>query len=343
MLYGEPPMKTLPKFSTGNKIRFSFILLVIALILVVWAGLCFGSTGGKNPVRLFMEGPSSVSGRILLYVRLPRTLGAIFAGAALAASGTILQAVLNNPLAAPNIIGVNAGAGLGIVLLTALFPAAAAFAPAAAFIGAFCSVMLVLGIAMRTGASRLTLILAGVVVSSFFSALIDTVTTLVPDALSGYSSFRIGGLSGISMQRIIPAGIVILICLAAVILLSSELDILMLGSDTAQSLGMNVRLIRIVFLSLAAALAGAAVSFSGLIGFIGIIVPNFMRRIAGDENRVLLPASMLGGSLLLSLCDLLSRVLFSPYEISVGIILALLGSPFFAVILLNQRKGRTHD
>ena len=277
--------------------------------------------------------------QIVLYARLPRTCGCLLAGAARAVSGAVIQGVLNNPLAAPNIIGVNAGAGLMVAFCSAFLPAAVM--PLAAFAGAMAGVFLVLLIAERTGAAKITLVLAGVDVSNIFSAGIDSVVTLVPDALNGYSDFRIGGLANLSMSRVAPAFWVILAALLLVLALSGELDILLLGTETARSLGLPAKPLRMVLLALAAALAGGAVSFCGLLGFVGLIVPHIMRRFAGEESLPLLLACGLGGAALLTGCDLLARVLFAPYELPVGIVLSLGGGPFFIWLLLRQRGGRT--
>ena len=281
-----------------------------------------------------------MAGRIVLYTRLPRTCAALLAGAALAVSGGVIQTVLSNPLASPGIIGVNSGAGLAVALVCAIAPLAQAWTPLVAFLGALAGILLVLGLAERTGASRITVVLAGVAVSNLFSAGIDAVVTLVPDALNGVSDFRIGGFSGVTMAQLAPAAGLILVSLALVLSLSQQLDILALGSDTAQSLGLSVRPVRFLFLMLAAALAGAAVSFSGLIGFVGLIVPHTMRRLVGEDSLPLLLSSALGGAFFVTLCDLLARILFAPYELPVGIILAFAGAPFFLWLLFRQRGGR---
>ena len=246
------------------------------------------------------------AGTILLHIRLPRTCACLLAGAALAVSGAIIQSVLANPLAAPNIIGVNAGAGLMVALACALAPTALALTPVLAFLGAMAGVLLVLAIARRTGASRLTVALAGVAVSSVFNAGIDAVVTFVPDTLNSYAAFRVGSLANLTLDRILPAGALIVIALI-----------------------------------LALTLAGAAVSFAGLLGFVGLIVPHMARRFVGEDSRPLLMASALGGAALLTGCDLLSRLLFAPYELPVGVVLSLGGGPFFLWLLLKQRGGRT--
>ena len=338
-------MKSLRTSSIPDSRRTGRVLLAL-LLLALGAGvlsLCLGSVFVSPtlvPQALLGQLEGTVEGRIIQYARLPRTCGCLLAGAALAVSGAVIQSVLNNPLAAPNIIGVNSGAGLMVVLWSAVNPQSVALVPLAAFLGAFLGVALVLFLAERTGASRITLVLAGVAVSNIFSAGIDAVVTLIPDAVLSYTDFRIGGLENLSMDRIAPAFWVVLIALALLFSLSSEMDVLSLGRETAQSLGLPVKPLRLILLALAAALAGAAVSFAGLLGFVGLIVPHIMRRTVGEDSRPLLAACALGGAALLTGCDVLSRVLFAPYEIPVGIVLSLAGGPFFIWLLLRQRGGR---
>ena len=340
-------MKSWQIFSikTENR-RILFPALVLLTLLCAGLSLCCGAV--KLPLgdvirSLFGRGDGAYTDSIVLYSRLPRTCGCLLAGAALAVSGAVIQGVLHNPLAAPNIIGVNAGAGLAVALCGALIPLRAASFPLAAFLGAMLSMLLVLGIAERTGASRLTLVLSGVIVSAVFSAGIDAVLTFFPDALNGYTDFRIGGMENLTMAKVAPAFWVILPSLIILLLLTNELDLLLLGSDTARSLGLSAKRLRVVFLALAAALAGAAVSYAGLLGFVGLVVPHIMRLLVGEESRPLMLSSLLGGAAFLTLCDLLARTLFAPYELPVGIVLAFVGGPFFIWLLLKQRGGRTHD
>ncbi len=329
----------------GNKKR---IIVLLALLMPVSAllSICLGSVR-ISPLTVFQSifagKADTVEANIILLARLPRTCGCLLAGAALAVSGAVIQSVLANPLAAPNIIGVSSGAGLAVTAVSAFFPGEVGLVPFAAFAGSLAAVMLVLFISEKTGASRITLVLSGIAVSGIFSALTDTVLTFVPDALNGYTDFRIGGFSGLSMTKLSPAVWILLIAFVAIMSLCNELELLSLGSETASSLGMNVRLFRILLLSLAAALAGAAVSFSGLLGFVGLLVPHIMRSIVGQSGKELIPCCALGGAVLLTLCDLVSRTLFAPYELPVGIIMSLLGGPFFIWLLLRQRGGRLRD
>ncbi len=321
-----------------------------AALIAVLAGLvvlCSGASLALGAVSLPIgEVLAAVAGRgdgtatrIVMLSRLPRLCGCLLAGAALASAGVIIQGVLNNPLAAPNIIGVNSGAGLATAVCCAAAPKAAHLTPAAAFLGALAGVLLVLFISERAGASRITLVLAGVAISSMFSAGIDGILTFFPDALNGYTDFRVGGVKNLSMARITPAFWIVLLALLIALSLHNELDLLLLGRETARSLGLPAGPLRLVLLMLAAALAGAAVSFAGLLGFVGLLVPHITRRLIGEESLPLLIASALGGALLLTVCDLLSRLLFAPFEVPLGVVLSLAGGPFFIWLLLRQRRG----
>ena len=337
-------MQNLQIFSIRRSKVFFFLVLGILAAGAVVLSLAVGSVD-IAPKQVFMalsgQDMTSTSARIVLYTRLPRTFAALLSGASLAVAGVVIQTVLNNPLASPSIIGVNSSAGFAVALVCAMAPTAQKYTPYVAFAGALIGVLLVMGLSQSTVAARITVVLAGMAISNLFSAGIDAVVTLVPDALNGVTDFRIGGFAGVTMAQLVPAAKIILLCLAVLVSMSHQLDILALGSDTARSLGLAVGFIRVVFLVLAAALAGAAVSFSGLLGFIGLIVPHIMRRLVGEESWALLLAAGLGGAFFVTICDLLARVLFAPFEIPVGIVLAFAGAPFFLWLLFKQRGGRT--
>ena len=341
---GGKLMKSLRSLSAGENKNRIYAVLAAALLITAALSLCLGAEKIDviSALRDFAAGEQSAGARIIRYVRLPRTCAGLLAGASLAVSGAVIQAVLSNSLASPGTIGVNAGAGLAVALSSAFLPDAVLFSPLAALAGAFGGTMLVLYIGQSTGASKLTLVLAGVAVSGIFSACIDAVVTFVPDALNAYSDFRIGGLAGVTMPQLLRALIIALPAFAAVLSLHTELDVLMLGSEQAQSLGLNSKKMQVVFLFLASALSGAAVSFSGLIGFVGLIVPHIMRQLLGEESGPLIIGSAMGGAVLLCLCDLLSRLVFAPFERPAGILMALTGGPFF-IWLLRRRGGMQHD
>lgn len=281
--------------------------------------------------------------QILLYVRLPRTLACLVCGAALAVSGCITQSVLNNRLATPSIIGVNSGAGVMVTLCTALGFYGWRIS-LFSFIGAFFTVLLVTLAAKRMNASRGTLILLGVGVNSFFNALSSALVTLIPEAGVMSNDFKVGDFSAVTYERLIPAVIMIGAALLLSFTLSTVLDVMRLGEDTARGLGLNVGRMRFILLMLAALLAGAAVSVAGLLSFVGLIVPHVIRMMGLRKSKALLPAAALFGGGFVTVSDVLSRVVFAPYEIPVGIIMAFAGAPFFVFLLFcNKEKMNDKD
>jgi iron complex transport system permease protein len=343
------PGSYIPKIlNRGGKDYNIAVIALLALSLTIAAGLSIALGSARLTPAEMLEALSgkdltSSAYQIVRFVRLPRTLAAILAGCGLSVSGLVLQAVLNNSLAGPSVIGVNSGAGLFTVLMAAFFPGTLQFAPAAAFVGALTAALLVYFIAQKTGASRMAIVLSGTAVSSFIGAITDTVLTVKPDTAISRTEFLIGGLSGIVLQQVKIPSLIILTSIFALILLGYDMNVLALGDETAKSLGMKVPLYRFLFLALAALLAGSAVSFAGLIGFVGLIIPHAARFLVGYDNRVLVPVCALLGGVFSLFCDILSRTLFAPYEVPVGIIMSFLGGPFFVVLLLRQKRGRLYD
>jgi len=325
-----------------NKKLLSFLLFFLCTVSA--ACLFFGSSAlsvSDLISNLFVGNMEAASVRIFLYVRIPRVIAPLMAGACLSMSGVILQALFQNPLAAPNVIGVNAGAGFAVVCLYAFLPTLTQFVPLAAFLGAVVVSFGVFSFACSKHTSNTTLVLAGVAISGILNAGIDAIVTLVPDALPGINAFKIGGFLGISMQSIWQALPLTVVGITLALLFSYELNILRLGAENAASLGLPVRRYRGVFLLLAAALAGTAVSLAGLLGFVGLIAPHIVRRFAGEDHRTLLPASAMVGGIFVLLCDTIARTAFAPFEISVGILLSLIGGGFFLYLIVE--RGHKHD
>jgi iron complex transport system permease protein len=351
---GEKAMNILQKFYTRmnlTKNSKSYNVTVIAfLIVLLLIGIFLSISIGSTKISLLdiisaMQRGDHTSNtyRIISYVRIPRTIAAVLVGCALAVSGAILQSVLNNSLASPNVIGVNSGAGLFFVLIAAFFPASIYLSTIAAFVGAILAVFLVYFIARKTGASRMAIVLSGVAVSSFIGAITDTVLTLKPDTMIARTAFLIGGFSGVTTDKVTFASVFIIFAFIVALILSYDMNILALGDESAKSLGLNIVRIRFTSLILAAILAGSAISFAGQIGFVGLIVPHVSRFLVGYDNRIVLPVSALIGSIFTLLCDLLARVLFAPYEIPVGIIMSFLGGPFFIYLLIKGKRGQLYD
>ncbi|MEF9925754.1 MAG: iron ABC transporter permease [Raoultibacter sp.] len=281
---------------------------------------------------------SDAAKSILINVRFPRVLAALLAGAALATSGALIQAVLDNPLASPNIIGINSGAGLFVLLAASLFPGLLWLPPLAAFCGALVAALIIFGIALGANTSRLMVVLAGIAITSIFGAGINTILIINPDAYIGSATFLVGGLSGVLMTSLVWPAIYIVGGASLAFLCAGKLNIMALGDETAHALGMHVGRTRVALLGLAAALAGAAVSFAGLLGFVGLIIPHLVRFFVGHDNRFVLPLSAALGAAFVVFCDLLARVLFAPYEVPVGILMAFFGGPFFIYLILKNRR-----
>ena len=315
-----------------------FLLLIAAAFLGIFLGSTAISLSGL--ISAFKNGLSSTAdGKIFLYVRLPRTAAALVCGAALSVSGAVIQGVLANRLASPSIIGVNAGAGLAVTLCTAFGIFGGLKFSLFAFLGAFLTVMAVNLFARKIGASRGTLILLGVAVNSLLNAVSSAVVTFIPEVGVMSNDFKVGEFSAVTYSRLLPSAALIAVSLVILFTLTNELDVLTLGEDNARALGMNTSVIRTLFLILAAVLAGCAVSLAGLLSFVGLIVPNAVRHLAGSKASRLLPLSALFGASFVCLCDTAARTVFSPYEIPVGIIMAFLGAPFFVFILVKGKGG----
>lgn len=325
-----------PRSRKGQLLLLAGLFALFCLSLVL--GLLLGSQG-YSPAQLLtglLTGGDDPAYRILLYVRLPRVLGAALAGSALALSGMLIQSVLNNPMASPNIIGVNAGAGFFGLLFGILIPGSTA---AASFLGALLTALFIFFLAKQCGLSRTTLILAGVAVNAILNAGVQALGTLFPELAIGSGGFMAGSFSGVTLSALGKALWFLIPGALLALALTTELNVLRLGEETAAGLGMAVGRVRFLTILAAALLAGGAVSFAGLLGFVGLLVPHMARRFFGSDNRWLYPGCLLMGSTLVILCDTLSRVLFAPFELPVGILLAVLGGPFFLWLLLG-RKGR---
>lgn len=336
-------MKSLHKSYTARRETLVVLAMVLAAGMAAMFSLCLGAVG-LSPKKLLTAclsgGDKSLAGRIFWFVRLPRTLAALLTGASLAVSGVVLQTVLHNPLAAPNIIGVNAGAGFAVALAAVFFPGSLAEIPWLSFLGAVAAAGLVLVISHITGASKITMILGGVMISSLFNAAIDVLLTFQPDALTGYADFRVGSFRDITMARVELVVLPMALAMLGILLFSSAMEILSLGDETAASLGLRVRPVRMVLLLLSAVLAGAAVSLAGIIGFVGLIVPHFVRRLTGEKLLPLLLSSAFGGAAFVTFCDTAARTVFAPYELPVGVVLSILGVPVFLWQLMKTRRRR---
>jgi len=330
--------------------RLAMVLSVLAVVLtgVALAALFVGSAGlSASAVARALAGraeASSIEAIVTLSLRLPRVAVAVLAGAALAVAGVGFQALTRNPLAEPSILGVSSGAAFGVVLAQILgFQAgivAALGVAVFAFGGALLAAAIVYLIAVAPGGLAVqTLLLAGVIVGIFFSAAITVIISIVDfNRLSGVIHWLLGNLAPIPAASLalfaaLAAGGVWLILNSA-----RELNLLALGEEAASQLGVDAeRLKRRVFVA-AALLTGTVVAFTGPIGFVGLIVPHVLRSLVGQDNRFLVPTAALAGGAFLLAADTLARNLVAPAELSVGVITAFCGAPFFVWVLRTRMR-----
>ena len=280
---------------------------------------------------------------VILELRLPRLLLAMSVGAILAQCGAVMQGLFRNPLADPGIVGVSSGAAVGAVTAICLLPAAISMitVPAFAFAGGLLTTLFVYQIARsEKGTSVLMLLLAGVAISAFSGALIGFISYFTDDEkLRALSLWQMGSLAGANSSYIGLSFLTMFFLAYFFQRQSSALNALLLGEAEARHLGISVEALKLKLIIIVAAGVGVAVACSGIIGFVGLIVPHWVRMYLGPNHTSLLPVCALCGALLLLVSDLFARTLVEPAELPVGLITALLGAPFFLVLLRQQRKA----
>lgn len=320
-------------------------LSALALGAVTLIGLVSGTIRfSLEEVLVWMSGHAGndLAVQILGNVRMPRIITGILVGMNLGVAGVLLQGVLHNPMASPNIIGVNAGAGLAAVVVMTVFPGRVPMIPAASFLGALLTATLICSLSAAFGKSRTVhIVLAGIAVSNLMSAVTSGLMTINSDTLDITYSWLLGSLSGKSwaaVQSILPYSVA---ALALSAFISPKINLLTLGEEMAESVGLSVKVCRMIALLFAAVLAGSVVSVAGTIGFIGLIAPHAARLLVGNDHRFLVPLSALFGALLLAASDTIARTVFLPVELSVGIITSVLGAPFFLVLLCRKGKAES--
>ena len=274
---------------------------------------------------------------IILHIRFPRVILAIITGMALSLAGVVLQALLRNPLADPYIIGVSSGAALGATLAIVL--GLISLIPLAGFLGAVLTIFLVYNLA-KTGykVPIETLLLTGVIVSVFLSASISLIAFLTGKSLGQIILWLMGNLSENNPFLIIIAGSMVLLGAIVVYIFARDLNVISIGEEPAQHLGVEVETVKKILFIITSLITGAVVALTGLIGFVGLIIPHIMRLVVGPDHRILSIASMLAGGIFLVLADLFARTIISPAEIPVGVVTALFGGPFF-LFLLKRKKA----
>lgn len=331
-------------FQLDRRVPLLLLVLAIAALAVLVVSVGYGEypISPINVVKtiLGLQTDNSDYGFVINTLRLPRVVAAFLVGMGLAIAGTILQGLTRNPLAAPEIVGVEAGAGLAAVSLIVLFPSVSILLlPMAAFAGAFIAALLVYWLSWNSGSSPIRLILVGVGIGAIASALTSLMITFgniydVSQALVWLAG-SVYGRTWEHIQALLPW---LLIFIPLSFLGARELNTLNLGDDVARGLGSRVEWQRGLLLITSVALAGASVATAGTIGFVGLMSPHLARQFVGTSHEGLLPTAALVGGLMVTLADLLGRSLFAPIEIPCGVITAVVGAPYFLYLLYRNRN-----
>lgn len=329
--------------ATRRNVLALTLVLVGALLVVGLGALALG--GVHLPWREVWSGltgaASSPEARVIVReIRLPRVLLAMLVGAALAVSGTALQALLRNPLADPYVLGISSGAALGAIIALWVGGRLAAASPLVAFAGALVTMAWVYLLGRRAGRlASYTLVLAGVITASFLSAVILFVLTLLSTRdVRGIAFWLMGDLSVVTETQLRILLPVVVLGILTLYTFAKDLNVLLLGEEEAAHLGVNVARVQTAVYLLASLLTGVAVSVSGAIGYLGLLVPHLGRMVVGNDHRTLLPTAALGGAIVLTLSDTLARTVVAPAELPVGAVTALAGAPVF--IYLLRRTAR---
>jgi iron complex transport system permease protein len=339
------------------------VSLGLMLLLFAFAAISNGSYSisfGATLAILFdtlipfdlMEGSyASHEANILRSIRLPRVLAAIVVGGALGLSGAVLQSIFRNPLAEPGLIGVSSGSALAAVAVIILFGGelilmganiAPYILPAAAFAGGVTATAIVYAVGRKAKAEMATtMLLIGIAVNAIAMAGIGIFQFLSDDTQLRLLTFwMLGGLGSVTWQTLLPVALIVVCGSILLMRLAVPLNAYLMGSSEAMHLGVNVAKMTGLAVLLSALIVGASVSISGIISFVGLIVPHLVRQVAGADNRKVIPASMLMGASLLSIADLISRLLIAPAELPIGLVTSAIGGPFFLWLLLNRGRQR---
>ncbi len=325
--------------------RTSLAFLLFALLLVMGAiahlGIGARVIAPQTVVQALLHfDPRNFDHNVIVRLRLIRLAAAMVTGAALGVAGVLLQSVIRNPLGEPHILGLNAGAALAVVLTSALGFTLPFGRPLIAAVGAAALFMLVLTFSSsgRTGLTPMKITLCGVAMSAFASSITATVLILDEQTLLAMRTWLAGDLAGLNAEIVRSASWVAAVGFALALWLSPSLNMLALGDRMAQGLGVSLLKTRLLALLAIALLCGAAVSIAGPIGFIGLVVPQLIRRLVSVDLRVMVPLSALCGTLVLLLADIAARTLFTPYELATGIMTALVGAPLFILMASRMFK-----
>jgi len=319
-------------------------LLILLLGFAMVLGISMGSTdsGIKNVFQNLLgeKEPDSMLYTIIWQIRFPRVILSALVGAALSLGGLVFQALLRNPLAEPYILGISGGSAIGaivgILIGFSRFPGVSL----TAFIGSIVTLLLIL--AMSSGQTILkkdALLLSGVMVNAFCAAVIMFLISMTQDSrIHNIIFWLMGDLSSGDMRQVGILAVILLPCFLLVFWLSNPMNLLLMGKELAQTMGVNIKLVTITLLVATSFMVSATVSYCGLVGFVGLVMPHMLRLVFGPDHRVLVPACVFGGGTYMVFCDLLARILPKQGEMPVGVITAIIGAPLFIYLLKRSSK-----
>lgn len=333
---------------------WEYVLFAAAAVLTLLLSVCVGSVGipFKTTITVIWRGiwglpqPGGTAPAILLTSRLPRVLAVMLVGASLSLCGGAMQGLLKNPLADGSTLGVSSGASLGAVIAIAFgvtipgLPFAGTMVMAMVF--AFCSLLIILGLAYKLdfSLSTNTIILIGVIFSMFASSVMSIIITFSGEKLRSITFWTMGSLQGTSYANVVVLLMALLVFGGVILLHARELNAFAVGEENARQVGVNVRRVKLVILVAVSGLIGVCVSVGGTIGFVGLVTPHMVRLLVGPNHKRLLPASLFGGSIFLMLSDLIARTLLNPKELPIGVVTSIIGAVAFVYIYGSARKGR---
>lgn len=317
----------------------SFVVVILLLAVLFFASVNIGSLKVDVwDIIQGMIGKGSEEVSTVFDLRLPRIFISMLAGAAMAVSGVLFQAVLKNPLADPGIIGISSGATFAAILVTAFVPTLFFFTPIFAFLGGVLAFCLVYTLSWKGGLSPLRVILTGVAVNAMFTGLSSGLNSMNGGNMSGVAAIVNGNITMKTWDDVRMLAPYVLVGIVLAVVFASMCDILSLEDKTARSLGVNVNLMRIVVSLVAVQLAAISAAVAGSISFLGLIVPHMGRILVGSEHKKLLPFSMLLGAFLFLSADTAGRTIAAPYEISASTLMSIVGGPIFMILLRRSKK-----
>ncbi|MGD9311046.1 MAG: iron ABC transporter permease [Desulfosarcina sp.] len=326
--------------------KMALVTLVLGLVLMaaMVAGLAMGSSGASLDsiwTTLFSAGTGSSTDQAIIWrIRFPRVILAALVGAALSLGGLVFQALLKNPLAEPYILGISGGAAIGGIIGIMLGLSRIPGVSLTAFAGSLATLVLIILISSgRAVVIKDALLLSGVMVNAFCTAVIMFLLSITQDdRLHNIIFWLMGDLSASQIRHVGMLAIILLPCFMVIFIYSNHMNLLLLGSDMAASLGVQVRRVTVVLLVITSLMISATVSQCGLIGFVGLVIPHLLRLLSGPDHRILVPACVLGGGAYMVICDLLARVLPPQGEMPGGVITAMIGAPLFIILLRRSKR-----